>query len=72
MSIFMCKECKCIENTALSNYWFEYKKLCSECDPRIGKWHDVFEKSSATGMILGEDGFLYNAKPHHTKIIGIL
>lgn len=43
MPLFCCEKCKCIENTALSNYasrnqniWSsEYigKKLCSECAP---------------------------------------
>ena len=43
MPLFCCENCKCVENTALSNYasrnrdiWpVEYvgKKLCSECGP---------------------------------------
>lgn len=53
-----------IENTAVCNYWSDHvagKKpaLCSLCDPRIGKWHDIFERKPATGWKLGNDGFLY-------------
>jgi len=47
MSIFECEGCGCAENTALCRYWMrkpESPKLCSECDPKIGKWHDCFEK----------------------------
>ena len=46
MSIFVCSQCGYLENTALSGYWFRRGSppLCSECDPRIGKWHDRFPK----------------------------
>lgn len=47
MSLFVCSKCKNIENTALSGYWFDLsstKKLCSECDPKIGRWHNRFPK----------------------------
>jgi hypothetical protein len=78
MSIFMCTECGCVENTACSNYWSrnlnddkeDSKPLCSECDPLIGKWHGKFEKHQADLMLVGEDGFLYSEKPHHVDIIG--
>lgn len=71
MSIFRCEQCGCIENTATSNYWerkypFDGQGpgpkplLCSECDPEIGKWHGAFPKTSAKGMILADDGFLYS------------
>ena len=68
MPIFMCEECGCIENTALSNFWDRYydavdkpkPALCSECDPDIKKWHGSWEKKSAAGMILMDDGFLYS------------
>jgi hypothetical protein len=54
-----------MENTAASNYWSRHDKedkraLCSECDPEIGKWHGMFKKTSAKGMILASDGFLYD------------
>lgn len=48
------------------------KALCSECGPPfmiernglrtptdMGKWHGQFEKKSAVGMLLYDDGFLY-------------
>ena len=69
MSCFRCDNCGCIENTACSNYWEqkypmddtpEKPKLCSECDPETGKWHGNFDKRSAKGMILCDDGFLYD------------
>ena len=65
MPIFKCDECGCVENTALSGYWWRKsngkdKALCSECDPKIGKWHGVFEKMPATEFYLGNDGFLYH------------
>lgn len=62
MPIFKCTKCGCIENTALSGYWYKGSKpeLCSECDPRTGRWHGAFEKRPATGMKLGNDGFLYS------------
>ena len=46
MSIFKCEKCGCAENTALCGYNFRGKgpALCSECDPKIGKWHGCFEK----------------------------
>jgi len=47
MSVFKCEKCGCAENTALCGYWHRKKgapALCSECDPKIGKWHGCFEK----------------------------
>lgn len=44
MSLFVCSECKIIENTALCGYWWEDNKLCSQCDPKIGKWHKRFPR----------------------------
>lgn len=75
MSLFRCVTCGCIENTSLCNYFYKVyveKKLatCSECDAEIGKWHGKFQKRSAKGMLIGEDGFLYSEKPNHTKIMG--
>ncbi len=60
MSIFECSGCGCVENTALAPGWWDNNKLCSECNPEIGKWHGVFEKKSAAGYFLGNDGFLYS------------
>jgi len=48
MPIFRCQECGCAENTALCRYWEAHhngeKELCSECDPKIGRWHNKFDK----------------------------
>jgi len=64
MSIYRCDKCGCIENSATSGYWSRPTKespaLCSECDPEIGKWHGAFDKTSAKGFILVNDGFLYS------------
>ena len=59
MPIFECPKCHCVENTALCSYWSK-NKLCSECDPDIGKWHNCFPKKSAVGYLVGNDGFLYH------------
>lgn len=48
--MFVCQECGCVENTALSHFWFremqkDSRALCSECDPEIkGGWHGAFPK----------------------------
>ena len=79
MPIFECSKCDCIENTALSNYWMRKKfgvefegvgnePLCSECDPQIGKWHGEFDKESAVGFFLGNDGFLYHREDETPRI----
>lgn len=51
MPIFLCDECGYVENTACSFFWHwtkTEKKLCSACDPRIGKWHGRFERRLPT------------------------
>jgi len=51
MSIFKCEKCGCAENTALCGYNFREQDkpaLCSECDPKIGKWHNCFPKKKFT------------------------
>lgn len=48
MSLFKCKKCSCIENTALVTKWWD-EPLCSEC--RTGKWHNKFKKSTDTNTI---------------------
>lgn len=74
MPVFQCDKCKCVDNTACSNYWHhrhpmsddegKYPEptppLCSQCDPEIGKWHGMFKRMSAKGLILCDDGFLYS------------
>lgn len=54
MSLFKCSECGVVENTALSLYWTRYRRsrfdnraLCSQCNPEIGRWHNVFERVDA-------------------------
>jgi hypothetical protein len=65
MPNFKCSKCGCLENTATSHY-FSRKRgappLCSECDPRIGRWHGRFAKQSCEGLNLASDGFLYDPK----------
>jgi len=51
MSLFKCEKCGCAENTALCRYNYRDKNekdLCSECDPKIGRWHNCFEKKLYT------------------------
>ncbi len=82
MPIFKCDKCGCVENTACCYYWHrEYKNgefvgpaLCSECDPRINRWHNRFPKQSAKGFGLGDDGFLYESgyKSKHVRIIKVI
>ena len=64
MPAYKCEKCGCMENTAITHYWtnkYEGKPLlCSECE--TGKWHGRFPKQSAKGMMLGNDGFLYDPK----------
>jgi hypothetical protein len=78
MSLFRCSKCGCVENTALSNFAIQVLRdgldpLCSECDPTIRQWHNRFEKRTAIGMVMGQDGFLYSREQfdlkrvHHTK-----
>jgi len=88
MPIFECSKCHCMENTATSAYWSTFQgeglprlpALCSECDPKIGKWHGIFPKMAAKGKLIGNDGFLYESeeglewrKEHQGfKIVGIV
>lgn len=51
MPLFVCKECQCIENTALSGYWWrifnalDKRALCSGCDKTfVNGWHNKFSK----------------------------
>lgn len=65
MPLFKCDQCGCVENTAASGYNWKSEdspSLCSLCDPEIGKWHGIFERKSASGYLLGNDGFLYHKK----------
>lgn len=51
MSTFKCSKCGCKESTGASNGQLDIIKgadvlLCSECDPRIGRWHNRFKKEA--------------------------
>lgn len=86
MSIYRCSACGVIENTSCARYWtrlFDARRageaapepLCSACDPKIHSWHGMFPRESATGYLLGEDGFLYHpteARPRHTDVVGVI
>lgn len=72
MPAFKCEQCGCCENTATSNYWTREeggKKLCSLCDPEIGRWHGRFKrfKPEEEGLVEGPDGFLYSPGDRYLK-----
>jgi hypothetical protein len=61
MPIFRCSQCNCAENTAVSRHATRAKgspALCSECDPKIGKWHGRFPKMSADQFVEDKNGYL--------------
>lgn len=82
MPLFACSKCQCVENSALCNYWaarvpHKEPPLCSECDPKINKWHGVFTKRSAVGMLLDNEGYVWSQDavnsghlPAHKRIVG--
>ena len=78
MPLFACRACGCIENTALSNYWSDVQleekpPLCSACDPDINEWHGEFSRRPASGMLVDQDGHLWERNesiPKHCKILG--
>jgi hypothetical protein len=80
MSLFMCRNCGCVDNTAMGNYWWtvhsEHKPpLCTECDPEIGKWHGQFPKRSAAGMFVDQDGHLWHGHedlPIGYELLGVV
>lgn len=48
MPLFICDRCKCVDNTATSDFWLQARlasteRLCTEC--RTGTWHDRFPDS---------------------------
>ena len=71
MSIFLCANCRVMENTAVSHYWIRKPNsppLCSACDPEIGEWHGVFErKPIPPDHVVGPDGFVYHEKDLHLQ-----
>lgn len=62
MSLFICSNCSCVENTALCGYWWkgDAPALCSSCDPATYKWHGLFPKKKATEVEVEsiEGGFI--------------
>jgi hypothetical protein len=77
MSLFPCRKCACVENTACCNYWSrkidEKPLLCSQCDPDIDKWHGQFEKRDAAGYLVDQDGHLWRSAdqlPPNGSILG--
>jgi len=64
MPIFKCEKCEAVENTACCNFWTRRSNgqplLCSECDPDIGEWHNLFEKRNYREALYVEtpSGFL--------------
>jgi rubredoxin len=78
MSLFECKNCGCVANTATDNFGtLDDNKVCSECE--TGKWHGQFDKHSAKGMHVDQKGGLWStdqiqggALPAHYKIVRII
>lgn len=56
MPIFVCDQCNVIENTATSLFWntvaTNKPALCSQCDPKLGKWHNIFPREKWDGKIV--------------------
>jgi hypothetical protein len=77
MPLFMCRDCGCVENTALGSFWSRNREgkapgpQCSEC--HTGKWHGEFKKKSAVGALVDSDGFLWfnhESLPRNKNILG--
>ena len=71
MPIYRCSKCGVMENTAASLYWTREKgspPLCCLCDPKIGKWHDIFDRRPVPeGYVEGPDGFIYHPDDPYLK-----
>jgi hypothetical protein len=67
MSLFICDGCGFVDNTALCQYHNRVAKklprLCSECDPEIGKWHGRFTKRRPEDFLTDDRGRLLALKP---------
>jgi len=67
VSLFVCDECGCVENTALSRFWFRNnpesglngRALCSACDPDLGRWHGAFPKTQWDGSVPPEGRYIH-------------
>ena len=56
MPLYECSKCHSVENTALTNFWWEHlhegnPALCSACDPEIGEWHGRFPRITAAEFL---------------------
>jgi hypothetical protein len=55
VSLFVCEECRTIDNTALTRFWprkvdgGDPRALCSACDPATAKWHGRFARQTYDG-----------------------
>ena len=53
MSLFVCSECRAIDNTAVADFWRQSRvnepdvRRCSEC--QTGEWHGRFPKRTYDG-----------------------
>jgi hypothetical protein len=60
MPLFICDRCKCVDNTATSDFWLQARRgsterLCTEC--RTGTWHNPVPQGSPrrpTGHLASE------------------
>ena len=60
MPLFECERCGVVDNTALTNFWLAFvdeskPRLCSQCDPEIGKWHERFPRTSRADLDAASD-----------------
>lgn len=76
MPLYACSVCGCFDNTATGGYWMQemhhlaakkpvrdFKPLCSEHNPNIGRWHGEWPKQRADGWLTCGDGrFIYSPK----------
>ena len=71
MPVFLCSRCKIMENTAASHYWIRKEgepPLCTQCDPAIGKWHNMFERRLLPeDCVVGPDGYVYHRDDPYLK-----
>jgi hypothetical protein len=80
MPLFECDECGIVDNTALAPFYWKRRnqrlnKLCTEC--LTGEWHYRFERYFPDGMLIDQDGHLWDKKtvedgnlPEGYKIVG--
>ena len=82
MPTFICERCGAIENTALSDYWYDVymnhsQPLCSKC--KTGTWHGQFPRqhwskvgiSACLALQKCNNGDMINAR-EHLRNIGVI